>query len=107
LGPVADVYDVRLPDGGDLHFYKRMQQSPEERPDPLETCHVVFGDRITLVGLDLRRDEGSLRWRAVWEVERDLYEDYAVYIHFVDEQGRLFPRDHRFLVEGKGTEGRR
>jgi hypothetical protein len=105
LGPVKDVYDLQLPDGGDLHFYQRVENSPGQEPDALPACNTLFGERISLVGLDLRREEKSLRWRAEWQVERYLDGDYAVYLHFQDAKGRLFARDHHLLVMGKGTRG--
>jgi 4-amino-4-deoxy-L-arabinose transferase-like glycosyltransferase len=105
LGRFVHVYQALLPDGGSLHFYRNAGQDSNKAVEPPPATRVRFGDAITLVGFDLQRDETSLRWRAEWQVERDLKEDYAVYLHFKDAEGRLFPRDYPLgLAQKKSRE---
>jgi hypothetical protein len=81
--------------------------NPKPAPEPLSAYRVVFGNGMALVGLELQPDREALRWKAEWMAERDLAEDYAVYLHFVDKDGRMFPQDHRFVFNGRGTRGLR
>ena len=99
------MYALRLPDGGDLRFYRRLQMNPDEGHASLAACHVLFGNQMALIGLELQRDGETLSWRAEWKAERNLDDDYAVYLHFTDADGRLFPQDHRLTFEGRGTKG--
>jgi hypothetical protein len=105
LGQFNDIYQLDLPDHGNLHFYRNEGRISESLADPLPECQVRFGDLISLVGFDLQRGESSFQWRAKWKVERDLYENYSVYLHFADNEGRIFPRDHSLTTSGRGTKG--
>jgi hypothetical protein len=107
LGALQEVYALRLPDGGNLRFFRRLKTNTEQVSDSLATCRVVFGNQMSLVGLELQRDGETLRWKAEWKAEGDITDDYAVYLHFADANGRLFPRDHMLLPNGRGTMGLR
>jgi 4-amino-4-deoxy-L-arabinose transferase-like glycosyltransferase len=105
LGSFEHVYQVSLPDHGNLSLYRNTGERSEHTQQGLPPCFVRFGDVISLVGLHLQRNEESLRWLAQWKVERDLDEDYAVYLHFMDGEQRIFARDHLFTIAGRGTKG--
>jgi 4-amino-4-deoxy-L-arabinose transferase-like glycosyltransferase len=107
LGRVQEVYALRLPDGGNLRFFRRVETNTDPAADSLPPARVLFGNQMAIIGLELRRDGETLRWTAEWKAERDVDDDYAVYLHFADAQGNLFPRDHTLLSRGRGTRGLR
>jgi hypothetical protein len=107
LGRVQEVYALRLPDGGSLRFFRRAEANTDPATDSLPSARVLFGNQMAIVGLSLQHDGETLRWRAEWQAEGDINDDYAVYLHFTDAEGNLFPRDHGLLPRGKGTRGLR
>jgi hypothetical protein len=56
---------------------------------PARPLDVRFGDVATLLGATVRRESGTTEVRLLWRAERELEQDLAVFVHLLDEAGRI------------------
>jgi len=72
-------------------------QVQAERPEPFSPQHLVaarFGDEVTLWGYDLDTasvtDGQAVHLVLYWKAEREMEEDYTVFVHLIDADGRIW-----------------
>ncbi len=63
---------------------------PRDVPPPRQVLLVHFGSAITLLGYDLARaDAGGLRLGLHWRADGSVDDDWTVFVHLLDPQGRV------------------
>lgn len=74
-------------------------QDPADAPRATE---VGFGERIMLSGFAAKTEGGDLQLTLYWQAERPLDQNWTVFVHVVDQEGKLMaqqdgqPRDGRY-----------
>ncbi|MCS6802026.1 MAG: glycosyltransferase family 39 protein [Chloroflexota bacterium] len=56
---------------------------------PAQIIEARFGDIATLVGATIRREGGATEVRLLWQAEREVDQELAVFVHLLDEAGRI------------------
>lgn len=66
----------------------------EKEPRPQYPWEANVGDKIALLGYDLEVKEASpgdtLHLTLYWQAQREMDEDYTVFVHLVDEEGTIW-----------------
>jgi 4-amino-4-deoxy-L-arabinose transferase-like glycosyltransferase len=104
-GEVERVHAMRLPDGGELLFYRQPPKEADSGEPRTAPCRVDYGGRVALTGLGVKREGPDVTVRLEWETLADLYEDYAVLLHFTGGSGLFLQGDYAFSCRGRGTAG--
>jgi len=85
---LAGIYESdsgeRLGEGltiGMVGVKRAILTSPVEMEHPLA---INLGDRVTLLGYDLRRREGEIVLTFYWQARQEMGEDYTVFVHLLD-----------------------
>lgn len=89
--------------------FGRIKIVPRERPEYAFENPVYYdlGGKVALIGytLSLPAQEAGLDLRLYWQALSDLDEDYTVFVHWLDEEGRMLtqqdnpPRDGTYPTE--------
>ena len=73
--------------------FGRIKIVPRERPEHVIEKQVYYdlGGKVALIGYELASpvDRASLDLRLYWQALSDLDEDYTVFVHWLDEEGRI------------------
>ena len=74
--------------------FERIKIVPRERPEHVIENRVYYdlGGKVALIGYELTSSvdrETSLDLRLYWQALSDLDEDYTVFVHWLDERGRI------------------
>ena len=66
----------------------------EEEPRPQYPLEANLGDKVALLGYDLEVKEArpgdTLHLTLYWQAQREMDEDYTVFVHLVDEEGTIW-----------------
>lgn len=86
--PVLDAAGEPL---GDSITFGRFKVAPREILEPTiaNPTYYRFGDALALVGYDIELLGGGLRVRLHWQSLKETDRDYTVFIHLIDEEGKL------------------
>lgn len=66
----------------------------EEEPRPQYSLEANIGDKVGLLGYDLEVKEArpgdTLYLTLYWQAQREMDEDYTVFVHLLDEEGKIW-----------------
>jgi len=90
-------------------IFGRIKIMPRERPEHIIENRVYYdlSGKVALIGYELTspvNQEASLDLRLYWQALSDLDEDYTVFVHWLDEEGRILtqqdnqPRNGSYLT---------
>lgn len=69
----------------------------EEEPGPQHHLKADLGDKVALLGYDLEMKEArpgdTLYLTLYWQAQREMDEDYTVFVHLVDEEGTIWGQE--------------
>jgi hypothetical protein len=75
-------------------------------PAPVKSTDVVFGGAVALAGYGLAVDPEQLRLDLVWVARAQLAESYKVFVHVIDDSGKLWAQDDSRPVQYAGNTNR-
>lgn len=86
--PVLDSHGERTVDS---LIIGRFKVAPREALEPTITnpTYCRFGDTLALAGYDIEPLGGGLKVRLYWRSLKETDRDYTVFLHLIDEEGRL------------------
>jgi hypothetical protein len=76
----------------------------EEGPSPRYSLEANLGDKVALLGYDLEVKEAkpgdTLHLTLYWQAQREMDEEYTVFVHLVDEEGTIWGQKDGWPEEG-------
>lgn len=73
---------------------------------PARAMEARFGDLATLLGVTVRREGGVTEVRLLWQAEREVERELAVFVHLLDETGRIIAQADGPPAGGAAPTGR-
>ncbi len=91
-------------DGGVAHWHEIARVRVEAPPTAQTYRAAVFRGGVRLVGWRLSETEGSIEVTLLWQADRPQTQDYTVFVHLLDETGKIVaqhdaaPGDGRYVL---------
>lgn len=82
------VYEIN-PYGARLFTDQQSLADPRWQVLARQRVGAKFGGKITLLGFDTTENDGNLSLHLYWSAEQPVPEDFTVFVHLLDEQGRI------------------